>query len=192
MGADIHSFTEVKKYGKWLEVKEPLFDDYGDRKTTEPFGCRNYSIFSFLANVRNYSHCTPICEPKGLPPDSEHLNTPLDEPQKYIYYGHDNGTAFTRKGEIECNINYHSCSWLTLKELLDFDYEKVFLDRRITRTTIMPNGCIFSNGAALANEGEGRNITYREFLGESFFKVIDVLKSLGSPENVRIVFWFDN
>lgn len=192
MGADIHSFAEVRKDGKWLRVEEPVFDDYGDKKTTEPFRWRSYAVFGFLADVRNYSHCTPISEPKGLPDDSEYLNTPLDEPQNYSYYGYDNGTAYTNKGEIECDANYHSMSWLTLKELLDYDYEQKFWDRRITRTTTLPNGAIYSNGAALAEEGEGETITYREHLGEGFFKDIEVLKTLGSPEDVRIVFWFDN
>lgn len=188
MGCDIHAFTEVRKENKWVRHDEQIFDDYGDRKTSEPFGNRHYAVFGFLANVRNYSHCEPICEPKGLPDDSEYLNTPLDEPQNYSYYGYDNGTAYTQKGEIECDANYHSLSWLTLKELLDFDYEKTFWDRRITRQEA-PN---VWNGAALANEGEWQTITYREHLGEGFFKDIDVLKTLGNPEDVRIIFYFDN
>src|SRR5690242_12249014 len=80
MGADIHSFAEVRKEGKWLRVEEPVFDTYQD-KTTEPFGWRSYAVFGFLADVRNYSHCTPISEPKGLPDDSEWLNSP----SKYAY-----------------------------------------------------------------------------------------------------------
>ena len=188
IGCDIHSFVEVKTNGKWLRLEEPKFDDYGDKKTTEPFGWRSYSVFGFLADVRNYSHCKPISEPKGLPDDSEYLNTKLDEPQNYSYYGYDNGTAYTNKGEIECDANYHSLSWLSLKELLDFDYEQKFWDRRVTKQEA-PN---VWNGAALAEEGEGQTITYREHLGEGFFKDIDVLKTLGQPEDVRIIFWFDN
>lgn len=192
MGCDIHSFAEVKTNGKWLRLEEPKFENYGDEKRTEPFGWRSYSIFGFLADVRNYSHCKPISKPKGLPQDSEYLNTKLDEPQNYSYYGYDNGTAYTNKGEIECDADYHSLSWLSLKELLDFDYEQTFWDRRISRTTIMPNGGKLIDGAALAEEGEGQTITYREHLGEGFFKDLDVLKTLGQPEDVRVVFWFDN
>lgn len=127
-----------------------------------------------------------------MPDDSEYLNTLLEEPQNYSYYGFDNGTAYTKKGEIECDANYHSLSFLTLKELVDFDYEQTFWDRRITRITTLPNGGKLSDGAALAEEGEGEIITYREHLGESFFKDIDVLKNLGNPQDVRIIFWFDN
>lgn len=191
MGADIHSFAEVRKDGKWLRVEEPVFDDYGDKKITEPFGWRSYAVFGFFADVKNYSHCTPISEPKGLPDDSEWLNSP----SKYAYAINPmsgepipENERETNKKDVQEDGNYHSMSWLTLKELLDYDYEQKFWDRRVTKQT-SPNGW---NGAALAEEGEGQTITYREHLGEGFFKDIEVLKTLGSPEDVRIVFWFDN
>ncbi len=191
MGADIHSFAEVRKNGKWLRVEEPVFDDYGNEKTTEPFGWRSYAVFGFLADVRNYSHCTPISEPKGLPDDSEWLNSP----SKYAYEVNPmsgepilENERETNKNDVQEDGNYHSMSWLTLKELLDYDYEQKFWDRRVTKQT-SPNSW---DGAALAEEGEGQTITYREHLGESFFKDIEVLKTLGQPEDVRIVFWFDN
>ena len=194
MGCDIHSWAEFKKNGKWVRNEEPIFspgNSYGSN-TSEPFSWRSYSLFGFLADVRNYSHCVPISEPKGLPTDSEYLNTPLSEPQNYSYYGYDNGTAYTVGGEIECDANYHSLSHLTLKELLDFDYEQTFWDRRISRTTYNDKGGSFTDGAALANEGEGETITYREHLGNGFFTDLEVLKSLGESENVRIIFYFDN
>lgn len=191
MGADIHSFAEVKTNGKWVRVEEPKFDDYGDTKTTEPFGWRSYAVFGFLADVRNYSCCEPICETKGLPNDSEYLNSI----SPYAYDRNPmNGEVIpenereTVKKDVQEDGNYHSMSWLTLKELLDFDYEQKFWDRRVTKQ-VSPNGW---DGAALADEGEGQTITYREHLGEGFFKDIDVLKTLGSSEDVRIVFWFDN
>jgi len=194
MGCDIHSFAEFKKDGKWVRNDEPIFSpgtSYGDN-VTEPFGNRSYSTFGFLAGVRNYSHCTPISEPKGLPTDSEYLNTPLPEPQNFSYSGYDNGTATTNGGEIECDADYHYLSYLTLKELLDYDYEQTFWDRRISRTTYNDKGGSFTNGASLAEEGEGSIITYREHLGEWFFNEIEILKTLGEPENVRIIFFFDN
>jgi len=189
MGCDIHSFAEVKKDNKWVRIKESLFDD-GDEKTTEPFGLRTYSVFAFLADVRNYDHCEPISEPKGLPDDSEYLNSV----SPYAYDSNPmNGKPIpenereTIKSDVMQN-DYHSYSWLTLKELLDFDYNKTFWNRRVSKQT-SPHGW---NGAALAEEGEGVIISYKENLGECFFKDIEVLKILGEPENVRIVFWFDN
>jgi len=134
-------------------------------------------VFGFLANVRNYSHCTPLGECKGLPEDSEVLNAPS------VY---DVNTS-ERDNLLE-DGNYHSFSWFTLKELLDFDYEQTFWNRQITRQE-SPN---YFNHAALAEEGEGKVITYREHLGEGFFRDLDILKTLGEPEFVRVVFYFDN
>lgn len=190
MGADIHSFAEVRTNNKWVRVEEPKFDDSFD-KTTAPFSWRSYSMFAFLAGVRNYSHCTPISEPKGLPVDSEWLNSPSE--YSYSYNPMSGETISenereTNKSEIYDNGNYHSLSWLTLKELLDFDYEQKFWDRRISKQ-VSPNGW---SGAELAEDGEGKVVSYREFLGKGFFIELDVLKTLGSPNDVRIIFWFDN
>jgi hypothetical protein len=63
----------------------------------------------------------------------------------------------------------HPASWLSLAELLAADYDQEFFDDRRQETT-----------------------TIKEFLGPSFFHDLDVLKTLGPPEDVRVVFWFDN
>ncbi len=172
MGADIHSFAEVRKEGKWRRSKEPIFgtDRY---RTDEPFDQRSYGMFGFFADVRNYSNVPPISPCKGLPTDSEGLN------EKTAYHE-------TLRESAE-DINYHSHSWLTLKELTDFDYDATFEDLRYEETI----GNV-TNGAAIAEPGKGNVVTFREFLGEWFFKEIELLKTLGEPENVRIVFWFDN
>jgi len=94
----------------------------------------------------------------------------------------------TNFDDIDNDYDYHSKSHLTLKELTDFNYEKKFWNRRVTKQTA-PN-CF--NGAALAEEGEGKTVSYRENLGQDFFDVIEALKDLGKPEDVRVVFWFDN
>lgn len=178
MGTDIHSFAEIRINGKWKRVEDKIFGE-NPYISTEPFGWRSYAVFGFLADVRNYSHCVPLAEPKGLPSDSEYLNK--DERGKDAF------------DHLESYYNdYHSHSYFTLKELLDFDYNQTFWDRRITRTIHYPGGGSYSNGASLAEEGEGEIITYKEHLGEGFFKDIEVLKGLGNPEDVRIIFWFDN
>lgn len=140
-------------------------------------------MFAFFADVRNYDHCVPLSEPKGLPDDSEYLNEIIDE-------GY--GTPMSRSDDIYNDGNYHSFSYLTLKELLDFDYEQTFWNRRITKTVRYPEGGSYSDGAALAEEGEGQIISYRENLGSMYFTHLKELSELGEPEDVRIVFWFDN
>jgi len=177
MGCDIHSFAERKANNKWEKVKDFFSLDgwekeyYKKEKTDSPFYWRGYSMFAFLADVRNYDCCEPISEPRGLPDD---VCAEIEEEHE------------------DWGIDAHSCSYLTLKELLDFDYEKVSWNRRISRTTYNKNGGSFTNGAALAEEGEGTNVTYRENLGEFFFTHLKELQELGSPDDVRIVFWFDN
>lgn len=183
MGADIHSFVEIKKNDKWELFEEEVFPDYGDKKVSDPFGWRSYSVFGFLADVRNYSNCKPISENKGLPNDSEYLNSPSDYDDDW--YG--KKTTSTKKDDIRNDGNYHSFSWLTLKELLDFDYDSTFEDLRYTKQ----EGNYY-NGAAVAKTGEGKTISYREHLGSGFFEDLEVLKTLGNPEEVRIVFYFDN
>lgn len=174
MGCDIHSFAEIKnKEGKWEKVSDHFsLDDwakeyYNKEKGDSPFDRRDYSVFAFLADVRNYDHCEPISKPTGIPADVS------DE---------------VRESYERWSSDAHSASSLTLKQLLDFDYDKKFWNRRVTKQT-GPNSW---NGASLAEEGEGTTISYRENLGEMFFKDLEALKELGKPDDVRLVFWFDN
>lgn len=153
MGADIYSFVEVKKGGKWLMIEEPIFEYWDGKKINEPFWRRDYNVFGFLAGVRNPFYCQQIHPLKGLPDDSEWINSKLI------------------KQRFEKDKNYHSHSWLTLKELLKFNYNKSI--------------------GRIKNEMGGK-LTYREHLGDGFFKDLEVLKTLGNPEDVRVVFWFDS
>lgn len=198
MGCDIHSMAELKKDGKWMPIlsdgRTVSWGSFFERNSQflEPFGNRDYSVFAFLADVRNYDHCTPIIpETRGLPKDSEWLNSP----HKYAYDVNPMSGEAIPVADQETNMqyvgdygDYHSHSWITLKELLDHDYDKTFWNRRITRQ-LSPN-CW--SGSEIANEGEGKIISYRENLGEEFFKDIELLKTYGNPEDVRVIFWFDN
>lgn len=194
MGADIHSWVEIKKDGKWTRSFDQLFKTYNDM-TSEPFGCRNYSFFGFLADVKNYSHCPVISELKGLPDDSEWLNTP----HEYAYVNNPmNGELIpyeereTNKKYLQADYDWHSFSYLTLKELLDFDYSKTFENRRYTKKEITSNGSQFFDGSAEAKEGEGEIMTFRKHLGDGFFEDIMQLQTMGAPEDVRVLFYFDN
>jgi hypothetical protein len=180
MGADIHGFVEIRKNGKWYKLNKPHFSYYDGPKEM-PFEWRSYSLFGFLANVRNYSKTAVICEPKGLPNDSEYLN---EKKAKSLPF-------FSEESNSDELLNcdeYHPKSWLTLSELLAFDYSLQFWDRRVMKKESQN----VWNGASLAEEGEGRRISYKDFLGEYFFLHIEEMKQLGLPEDVRFVFWFDN
>lgn len=65
----------------------------------------------------------------------------------------------------------HSGSWLSLEELLKVDYNIVFRNKR---------------------EAGQPEMTLAEFLGPTWFEIMDELASYGLPSEVRIVFDFDN
>jgi hypothetical protein len=68
------------------------------------------------------------------------------------------------------------------------DYDAPIEDRRITVRT-GPNSW---NGGGTAEPGGGTQTTLRAFLGDHFMSHVEALKSLGEPDDVRVVFWFDN
>lgn len=116
-----------------------------------PFDWRSYGMFGFLADVRNYSAIPPLSQPRGLPDDYQ----------------------------AEDMDGYHSMSWLSVNELLAFNYDAEFEDRRV-----MING----DGGCTAEPGGGGVTTFRNFLGGRFFDDLNTLRDLGAD---RIVFWFD-
>lgn len=167
MGCDIHSMVEVRSEdGTWHGVTDRIFPMAfpfgGEDHTSEPFDWRSYGMFAFLADVRNYSHVPPLDSPRHFPSDlSSEAHAKFDDDDEY-----------------------HSRSWFSLDELLRFDYEQTFEDRRTMRD---------GNGAADAGVGNGKLLTFREFLGTLYFHDLDIMKALSpDPMNVRVVFCFDN
>lgn len=169
MGCDIHAYAEVNTGGVWALALTPLPDvtrPWDDPDEVFP-DHRDYGLFGFLANVRNYSEVPTIVAPRGLPDDVSDA---------------------TRAKHAEEGGDAHGETWITLAELLTFDYEQTFWDRRVVKQT-GPNSF---NGAARAEEGEGKHVTFREFLGTEYFDRLNSLTRLGYPPDVRVVMWFDN
>lgn len=147
MGCDIHFHVEKKdENGKWISADKWTVDPWGDddpdyidvKREDSFYHDRNYLLFGILAHVRDRS-VTPISSPRGLPKDvSPEVKKRSDD------YGADG----------------HSHSWLTLAELLAYDWDVAM------NTYAAPTS----------------------FVRETLPK----LQALGSPENVRIVFFFDN
>lgn len=130
----------------------------------EPFEVRSYSTYAFLAGVRNYSGIVPITAPRGIPIDAS-----ID----------------VMTANDEWGMNAHTPSWLSVSELEAFNYDVEMEDRRYMKQT-GPNSF---TGAATCEPGQGKRMTWREFLGDEFFEDLRKLKLLGAD---RIVFWFDN
>lgn len=162
MGCDIHCFAEKrnKETGKWEIVRDRFTLDnydkeyYNKEKGDQPFNWRSYSMFAFLGGVRNYDRCEPLSHLRGLPKD----------------------VSYEIKGEHEYWFDdAHSTSYLTSKELLDFDYDKSKWSESET-----------------VEQYNKKHTTYRDMLSDMFFVHLNELKEIGDPEDVRIVFWFDN
>jgi hypothetical protein len=170
MGCDLVSWAEiyVLEVESWKVVDDAFPADAFEREhyqvefVSSPFRRRNYALFGFLADVRNYAHCEPLAKPRGLPSGCD-------------------VSGGCRVNEIDGLDDFHSHSWFLVSELLAFDYDRQFWNRRIHRG---------KDGAALAQEGEGVHQTYREFLGPAYMDTLESLKSLGEPEQVRVVFCF--
>lgn len=102
MGCDIHFYVEQRQENGTWGV-------IGSRDSF--YGNRHYLLFSILADVRNRDEypVIPISQPKGFPDDvSQEIKT------------EDWGT------------DWHSRSWLTLKEILTYDWTQA---REYTITT---------------------------------------------------------
>lgn len=143
MGCDIHVHLERRDdQGRYVEIPQHPYD--------YPLGTRIYTRFAFLAGVRNWANIVPLSSPRGLPYDV---------------------SATVRQQSDDWDIDGHSHSWLTVNELLTFDYDQPLYfgehgrDRRCTEST------------------------YRELLDDHFLQELRDIQALGAT---RLVFWFDN
>lgn len=154
MGTDIEIHLEEKVIDKWELVQQ---SDPENRL----FDWRSYGMFAFFCGIRNYSGIQPISKPRGIPQDiSPELKKILDD-----------------------DYDYHSASWLSIKELKEFNYNEIMEDRRYTKR-ISDN---MFDGGATCEPGQGEKMTWSEFLGERYIKQLNEF----IDGEYRIVFWFD-
>jgi hypothetical protein len=212
MGCDIHLQVQRRNSkGKWKTVEklparacswcsgtgknkrdESCFSCSGTGTDTTPYDDRNYTTFGVLAGVRNYD-VTPIAHARGLP---DGMDNDSD------YYGD------------------HSFTWLTLAELLAHDWgheiEHGGLVNAPTYVKWMEAGrrdwpeewCQGTSGTVVsivemqaliakgeATPGHYTKVTWTKTLADScmsFCQFMESLRTVGEPEDVRIVFGFDN
>lgn len=212
MGCDIHIFAEVKTEGKWTKVGN-IFKGWREGELIdEPYCGRNYDLFAILADVRNGrgfagvvtgSGFNPICEPKGIPDDV---------------------SPEIKEDSDRWNGDGHSHSWLTIQELLNYDWNQLTVKSGVVseveykeyKKSGSPSAwCGSVSGGSVMNVDNdvmdkvisskkplypGKSIytrvewgsTYRERVSNFLDETMPALQKLGNPENVRIVFWFDN
>lgn len=104
MGTDIHTWA-VNKDGEIINDNGRWVSAYGEYRG-EPFGDRNYAVFGWLANVRNYSEITPMFEDRGWDGAPRELSND--------FYGEEG----------------HSHSWVSIDELNSIDYSAEIVDKR--------------------------------------------------------------
>lgn len=88
--------------------------------------------------------------------------------------------------EVRCEAedeDFYSPSWVSLDELLAFDYDATFEDRRT------------GNGGHQFGDtfpaGMGTIRPYREIFCDAYWNELEAMKALGEVTDTRIVFWFD-
>jgi len=100
MGCDIHAHLEIKIVPKDFreQVKGALSQSTGWYYYSPVKIYRNYHLFSFMANVRNYDkQIRPLDDPRGIPEDA---------------------SLITRMERDAWGMDGHSHSWLGLDELV--------------------------------------------------------------------------
>ena len=150
MGCDIHYMVQIQTSpGIWKNRPDWKF-----------FDGRSYNLFGVLANVRNYGELPYISDPRGFPEDVE-----LD----------DTICAYEILGRW---LGDHSFTYLTLAELLSFDYDQKCFNKRDLQTEPEP---------------------LRDYLPDEYFVNLKQLeyemKYCGNnltPHDVRILIGFDN
>ena len=187
MGSDIHMMAEVRKGGKWKAVTDEVFpnpfhdpgsEHFSKEFTADPHRGQNYFLFAILADVRNYDEVKPFNEPRGVPEDAspEWLEA-----------------VDAWSGDM------HSKSFYTLRELQDAPWDNTFTWRTLTtpeaakkyrETGEWPK--VTFRGSVGPCEEVARQVTYREAAGYFVEKTMPTLAQLGAPDDVRVVFGFDN
>ena len=200
MGYDITMYAEVWRDGRWFLAepleRNPAFHpehplEEPEWKPTEVIRERNYALFAVLADVCNPTCSTEpfesIAPPRGLPSD---VSEPLQ-----IWHAQNDGDTWSE-------------SWLLLKEILEFDWQgktitrKAKVDERVAHLFAPgQKGFPYAQwpvgiGMGYSEEGTGVQVTweetYAEAVGPAFFeRVVPRLNSLGPPQEVRVVFWFN-
>lgn len=216
MGCDIHMIVEKSTQGGWIEVhntrksvcrwcdglghysgrpKDLCYSCKGEKVVLEGFDPgRNYRLFSILADVRNSWDIEPIAEPRGLPEDTT----------------------------CDFWLGDHSHSWLSLRELIEHDWDQVFKlngwlnakEYAVFRERGIPvSWCRRVSGGKVKHitntemdkileEGPPDDCSYytevswvasQRYYTEYFLnEVVGRLVALGHPDEIRIVFGFDS
>jgi hypothetical protein len=194
MGTYMHLLAETRRNGRWEMNRRPVFPPppkqaNGEPWATAPFGWQSYRLFGFLAGVRNESGTVELARKRGLPEDISKdallviaprshcdgafmVDPAQDDEPEIDLYDFENRMRLGKTVKdvlIASPEDRGSHTWLTADELFGFDYEQQLIDRREAPPLIT---------------------TYRELLSPEFFKHLGAMKSLGPPQDTRLLICF--
>ena len=161
MGCDIHFFVEHRKNDKWEAVKEPSnFESHFGFVEEWSFG-RDYDLFSLLAHVRRNDLPLIGGSIKKLPNDlSDDVICGLQLDKDVDYYP----------------ASYHTHNWLTLTEILNFNWNALYKDG-------IPEW---------VENFKGEQYTYADRFDYFIKEIVEPMKVLdNNPDNIRCVYGFD-
>lgn len=166
--------------------------------TPECFNDRNYALFGILAGVRNSDEASSISNPRGLP-----LDVSIEVKNDSDNYG----------------IDGHSHSWVTLQELIDFQWNEPLIESGLVEERYYTPGqrpqqyCMGVGGGNTVIIKESEWIKTKKESGKRYYIkstwettledrigkwwIKDFKKLLEKFEgedlnNIRVVFYFDN
>ena len=192
MGCDIHMYCEeLNCNGEWINKDHFKFCEYSEEREyrrVELCGRRNYSMFTALCGVRDYSGESPkISEPKGVPEDS--CSYIQEECEEMGVDGHSHSSATL--GEVKefiDNGNYPIFSGLLspqqAKELDQGIFPSEWCQGTSASDYVHRTWTNTSIDNPLTDLYEAMKARYVE----GNYKDLDEL----DLDHFRIVFWFDN
>lgn len=217
MGCDIHMYAERRSPdGKWESCDswvqgEDFFEvPYKDAIYTG----RNYQLFSILANVRNGLGIIPFSEPRGIPKDMseeverEYLSWKSDvHSSSWFTVKELMGFDWTRVLEEEGLATLSEYQRIERDRVYKEDYEieelgalsfqadshkpEISEDEAKVVLELFGDDLVPKDDTDVLVRVVCR-IPYFRFAEEFLSRSMPLLWKLGDPENVRVVFWFDN
>lgn len=193
VGIEIEMYVEKKLYSKgnadgaWVSADKWTKNEYAILYPHDPFEkeqtvnlensiyrsiFRNEELFCILG-LNHLENISPISKAKGLPHD------------------------VCSEIKLQYNNDAYNASWLTLKEITDFNWESntFIMDRTVNKdiaerfyaTGEVPES--YANNAKDVVKLKWK-MTYAEIGKEFLSNTVPKLREIGKPEDVRIVFWF--
>ncbi|MBE9210489.1 hypothetical protein IQ244_29105 [Nostoc sp. LEGE 06077] len=198
MSTDIRIFAECLQDGQWtpLSRTEDLSkESHQDLSTLEIIDIgRHYEFFTVLAGVRRErflkwsgADVRPISRPRGLPKDLSPLL------KSYIQDDDGWGASWLMVQEV---INFDWEQSITFYGLVEPQYANLFSDNQPFPYEQWPeNAHCYSLNSNYLPKADIVQVSwvesYREFVGSEFLDYFfEKLLALGSPKEVRIIFYF--